>query len=334
MRTISTTSAIIQEDNAIYLNPVNKKRQINFDEELLVIFFSILNYIGDTYGFPKEINCNFDLITGKRFEKYRNGYGIIRLNQIKYKYFSDKALQLWKLCYAFFDKSRQIYVNTSQKEYLLVKSFHIVFEAIIDALVGDSPLPDGMDKKQEDGKIVDHLFTAKSLIEGEASNTYYIGDSKYYKMGNELGKESVYKQYTYARNVIQWNLDIFNDGKVPPSGIKLRDDETEGYNIIPNFSFRHRWMRNIVILLMVLRKLTERITGICRSSSKTDCLTETPCCCFITMLISCLSSRSMRGIIRMSSIIGRRISGLNSVRRFATGSSRILISTQCARSLQ
>lgn len=234
-RTICTTSAIIQGGDAIYLNPVNKKRKINFDEELLVIFFSILNYIGDTYGFPKEINCNFDLIKGKQFEKYRNGYGKVRLNQIKYKYFSDKALQLWKLCYAFFDKSHQIYVNTSQKEYLLVKSFHIVFEAIIDALVGDNPLPDGMDKKQEDGKIVDHLFTAKSLINDESSNTYYIGDSKYYKMGNELGKESIYKQYTYARNVIQWNLDIFNSGKKPASGIKLRDDETEGYNIIPNF---------------------------------------------------------------------------------------------------
>lgn len=234
-RNISTTSAIIQDGNAIYLNPVNKKRKINFDEELLVIFFSILNYIGDTYGFPKEINCNFDLIKGKQFEKYRNGYGKVRLNQIKYKYFSDKALQLWKLCYAFFDKSHQIYVNTSQKEYLLVKSFHIVFEAIIDALVGDNPLPDGMDKKQEDGKIVDHLFTAKSLINDESSNTYYIGDSKYYKMGNELGKESIYKQYTYARNVIQWNLDIFNSGRKPESGIKLRDDETEGYNIIPNF---------------------------------------------------------------------------------------------------
>lgn len=234
-RTISTTSAIIQGGDAIYLNPVNKKRKINFDEELLVIFFSILNYIGDTYGFPKEINCNFDLIKGKKFEKYRNGYGKVRLNQIKYKYFSDKALQLWKLCYAFFDKSHHIYVNTSQKEYLLVKSFHIVFEAIIDALVGDNPLPDGMDKKQEDGKIVDHLFTAKSLINDESSNTYYIGDSKYYKMGNELGKESIYKQYTYARNVIQWNLDIFNSGRKPESGIKLRDDETEGYNIIPNF---------------------------------------------------------------------------------------------------
>lgn len=234
-RTISTTTAIIQDGNAIYLNPVNKKRIVNFDEELLVIFFSILNYIGDKYGFPKEINCNFDLITGRQFEKYLNGYGRVRLNQIKYKYFSDKALLLWKLCYAFFDKSHQIFVNTNQKEYLLVKSFHVVFEAIIDALVGDTPLPDGMDKKQEDGKIVDHLFTAKSLIESETSNTYYIGDSKYYKMGNELGKESVYKQYTYARNVIQWNINIFNDGKTPSSGIKLRDDETEGYNIIPNF---------------------------------------------------------------------------------------------------
>lgn len=234
-RTISTTTAIIQDGNAIYLNPVNKKRIVNFDEELLVIFFSILNYIGDKYGFPKEINCNFDLITGRQFEKYLNGYGRVRLNQIKYKYFSDKALLLWKLCYAFFDKSHQIFVNTNQKEYLLVKSFHIVFESIIDALVGDNPLPDGMDKKQEDGKIVDHLFTAKSLIESETSNTYYIGDNKYYKMGNELGKESVYKQYTYARNVIQWNINIFNEGKTPSSGIKLRDDETEGYNIIPNF---------------------------------------------------------------------------------------------------
>ena len=110
-----------------------------------------------------------------------------------------------------------------------------MFEAIIDELVGDNPLPDGMEKKQEDGKIVDHLFTAQSLIDNEAKQTYYIGDSKYYKMGHELGSESVYKQYTYARNVIQWNLDIFNNGGQTPSGVKLRDDVTEGYNIIPNF---------------------------------------------------------------------------------------------------
>ena len=243
-RTIASTNAIVQNGQPIYLNPVNKKRRINFDEELLIIFFSILNYIGDTYGFPKEICCQYQLITGKRFETYLNGFGKIRLHQIKYKYFSDKALQLWNLCYAFFEQSKHVYVNTDRREYLLVKNFYIVFEAIIDELVGDNPLPDGMDKRQDDGKIVDHLFTAASLIESEhkpsdtdTRQTYYIGDSKYYKMGHELGRESVYKQYTYARNVIQWNLDIFNglNDTVKTSPVRLRDEQTEGYEIIPNF---------------------------------------------------------------------------------------------------
>ena len=232
-RTIGTTTAIVQRNRPIYLNPINKKRQINFDEELLIIFFSILNYIGDTYGFSKEINCQFDLIKGKMFETYLKGYGKTRLLQIKYKYFSDKALELWRLCFAFFDESRQIFINTEQKEYLLVKNFYIVFEAIIDELIGDKPLPDGMEKKQGDGKIVDHLFSAPSLIDGKAKQTYYIGDSKYYKIDHELSSESIYKQYTYARNVIQWNLDIFNDGR--KSDVRLRDEVTEGYNIIPNF---------------------------------------------------------------------------------------------------
>lgn len=243
-RTIASTNAIVQNGQPIYLNPVNKKRRINFDEELLIIFFSILNYIGDTYGFPKEICCQYQLITGKRFETYLNGFGKTRLHQIKYKYFSDKALQLWNLCYAFFEQSKHVYVNTDRREYLLVKNFYIVFEAIIDELVGDNPLPDGMDKRQDDGKIVDHLFTAASLTESEhkpsdthTRQTYYIGDSKYYKMGHELGRESVYKQYTYARNVIQWNLDIFNglNDTVKTSPVRLRDEQTEGYEIIPNF---------------------------------------------------------------------------------------------------
>lgn len=234
-RTIATQPAIVQGGTPIYLNPINKKRQINFDEELIIIFFSILNYIGDTYGFSKNIYIQFPLIEGSKFTKYINGYGCTRLRQIKYKYFSDKALELWHLCFAFFDESRRLQVSIEHKEYLLVKNFYIVFESIIDELIGDNPLPDGMDKKQEDGKIVDHLFTAKSLIDNENKQTYYIGDSKYYKMGHELGKESIYKQYTYARNVIQWNLDIFFNNEKPESGVNLRDELTEGYNIIPNF---------------------------------------------------------------------------------------------------
>lgn len=237
-RTISRSCVVVQNEEPIYINPVNKKRQINFDEELLVIFFSILSYISEKYGFTISTNCNYELIKGKQFEHYLKGFGIVRLRQIKYKYFSDKALQLWELCFAFFEQSHQVKVNSQLNEYLLVKNFNIVFEAIIDELVGDKQLPDRLNKKQEDGKIVDHLFMWDSLTTADASKkVYYIGDSKYYKIGNEVGKESVAKQYTYARNVIQWNLNLFLDGEEKPEryDYKLRDELTEGYNIIPNF---------------------------------------------------------------------------------------------------
>ena len=217
---------------------------------MLVIFFSILNYIGDQYGFAKDINCNFNLIKNKQFETYRNGFGKVRLQQIKYKYFSDKALELWELCYAFFDNANKIFTNKDQKEYLLVKNFNIVFEAIIDELIGDRDIPKGL-KEQEDGKRVDHMYTYKGLTSHEENKPiYYIGDSKYYKIGNKVGKESVYKQFTYARNVIQWNLNLFMNGdkgdkewigRVP----MLRDERTEGYNIIPNFFISARLNREL-----------------------------------------------------------------------------------------
>jgi len=244
-RTISKSQAIIQDgtggsrrQDVSYLNPVNKKRQINFDEELLVIYYSVLQHMHAEYGFPVRINVNFPLIQGEKFKRYINGYGKRRLKQIKYKYFSDKALELWKLCYAFFDRPDNIMLNVDQREYLLVKSFHIVFEAIIDELIaGDQTLPKEL-KDQPDGKRVDHIYQYQELTNNATDDhIYYIGDSKYYKRGNSLGKESVYKQFTYARNVIQWNIDLFNDGKAEDRNghVKLRDDVTEGYNIIPNF---------------------------------------------------------------------------------------------------
>lgn len=58
-RTIATQTALVQNGQPIYLNPVNKKRQINFDEELLVIFFSILNYMATPTAFPKNFAVSF-----------------------------------------------------------------------------------------------------------------------------------------------------------------------------------------------------------------------------------------------------------------------------------
>lgn len=236
-RTINHSAAIIQNDEPVYVNPVNKKRQVNFDEELLVIYYSILHYISQTYGFHVDITIGFPLITGSKFESYLNGRGVIRLRQIKYKYFSDKMLELWNLCYAFFAHRTEITTSAELKEYLLVKNFYVVFEAIIDELIGDSKeyLPKDF-KEQKDGKLVDHLYTYPGLIEvDDEQRTYYIGDSKYYKIGGSLGDTSIYKQYTYARNIVQYNIDLWMDENSPDPEVRLRDDVTEGYNIIPNF---------------------------------------------------------------------------------------------------
>lgn len=260
-RTISHSQAFLQKEAPIYLDPVNKKRQINFDEELFVIFFSILNHLNEKYGFRTPINFQYELINQRRFDQYLNGYGQTRLRQIKYKYFSDKALILWDLCYAFFNSAHKIAVNTDQREYLLAKSFEIVFEAMIDDLIGSnrSDIPKGL-KDQHDGKRVDHMYAYDALTRSDEDNTndqvYYIGDSKYYKNGSKLGRESIYKQYTYARNVIQWNIDLFmntdtsdmtederkdyDDDKARFGKVKIRKSEdegnfTEGYNVIPNF---------------------------------------------------------------------------------------------------
>lgn len=249
-KTIAKSQVVIQDNEPVYIDPITKKRRINFDEELLVIFYSILNYVKQTYGFPVEVNFNYDLITGKRFERYMPhrredgttdcGFGVRRLRQIKYKYFSDKALQLWDLCFAFFDQSKSVRINAQLNEFLLAKNFNIVFETIIDDLIGDSKFPDRLNKKQEDGKQVDHMYLYKSLTSVEPDKqVYYIGDSKYYKQKNPISKESVAKQYTYARNVIQWNLNLFfgedSESKPRETDFCLRDEITEGYNIIPNF---------------------------------------------------------------------------------------------------
>ena len=204
---------------------------------MLVIFYSILDYISKTYGFNVNIQMGFELIQGARFESYLRGFGVVRLKQIKYKYFSDKALELWNLCYAFFAHHTEITTSIELREYLLVKNFYVVFEAIIDELIGDrkDDLPQDF-KEQKDGKLVDHLYTYPGLIEAdEEQRTYYIGDSKYYKLGAKLGDTSIYKQYTYARNIVQYNIDLWLDSTKPNPEVRLRDDLTEGYNIIPNF---------------------------------------------------------------------------------------------------
>ena len=219
---------------------------VNFDEELLIIFFSILNYIKEEHGFSFYMNINYQLISHDKIKRSYIGknYGCRRLKQIKYKYFSDKALRIWDLCYAFFDREYKIAINRQAEDFLLAKDFDHRFEVMIDTLIGGedkNKLPKEL-TEQRDGKLVDHMFIGQGLIEQSnlpAELTYYIGDSKYYKRSKNdtvvLGDKSIYKQYTYAKNVIQWNMNLFLDDSDDGEQPQLRDALTEGYNPIPNF---------------------------------------------------------------------------------------------------
>ena len=245
-KTINSSQAIIQQGTPVYINPVNKKKMVNFDEELLIIYFSILNYIREVHGFSFEINIHYQLINPDRLKRayIDKNLGCRRLRQIKYKYFSDKALRIWDLCYAFFDREYKISMNRQAEDYLLAKNFEHIFEVMIDTLISGSDkhdLPKEL-TEQKDGKLVDHMFVGQGLIEQSdlsSELTYYIGDSKYYKRTRNdrthLGDKSIYKQYTYARNVIQWNMNLFLGGDNNDEQPQLRDILTEGYNPIPNF---------------------------------------------------------------------------------------------------
>ncbi len=245
-KTITSTNPIFLKGQPVYTDPVNRKKMVNFDEELLIIFFSILNYIKEEHGFSFDMNINYQLISHDKIKRTYIGknFGCRRLKQIKYKYFSDKALRIWDLCYAFFDREYKISINRQAEDFLLAKDFDHIFEVMIDTLIGGedkNKLPKEL-TEQRDGKLVDHMFIGQGLIEQSdlpAELTYYIGDSKYYKRSKNdtvvLGDKSIYKQYTYAKNVIQWNMNLFLDDSDDGEQPQLRDALTEGYNPIPNF---------------------------------------------------------------------------------------------------
>ena len=235
-KTVAQNKVLVQNGTPFYTSPINKKKRINYDEELLIIYYSILHHIKEKYNFNVHLNANFDLITGKKFEQYVKGMGKRRLKQIKYKYFSDRDLQIWDLCYAFFNQAYKVTIRSNVRDYLLVHDFHAVFEDMVDELLSDKDKEVQDMKTQEDNKRLDHLYRYFGLTE-EEKKTFYIGDSKYYPLGAKVSDTAVAKQYTYARNLVQYHMNLYNSDKEDERNkahIYL-DEETEGYDIVPNF---------------------------------------------------------------------------------------------------
>lgn len=229
-KTISKKYAIIQNNQPLYVDLATTRKRKNDDEELLIIFYSTLNYIREKYAFNFQIPENYNLIKGHQFEGFlRRGCRLLK--NIKYKYFSDKMICLYNLLFTYFERSERTQSKKRIEEILLIKNFNIVFEDMIDDLIGDSTLFPEL-KNHADGKQVDHIYKYKSLLVED--DIYFVGDSKYYKPHSSVGKNSKAKQFTYAKNVIQYNVDLFNSENLDDR-IRYRENETEGYNITPNF---------------------------------------------------------------------------------------------------
>ena len=233
-KTISKIQPILQNGEPFYAEFRNKNRVVNYDEEIIVLFYSVLDYLRQTYRFNVTPNVNYPLIPARKIQTIiDSGKGTRRLRAIRKKYFTDELVALWKLLYAFFEKAERIAAGKQKEEALMVRNYNIVFEDMIDVLIGDAKYDNY--RKLPDGKIIDHLYTDKSLTSD--GQIYFIGDSKYYKREEDIEGTSVFKQYTYAKNIIQLNIDEIL--KRTPSGrIRYRDAITEGYDITPNFFIR------------------------------------------------------------------------------------------------
>ena len=241
-KTISKTQPTIKDKTPYYVEFRNKNKVVNLDEELVVLFYSTLEYLCDTYNFRVKSDVQYELLSSQKIrDLIETKRGTRLLKKIRRKYFTDEFVKLWRLLYTFFDMAENIKSHKYHEDRLLVKNFNIVFEDMIDYLIGSKTegIPDEL-KNQADGKIVDHIYKAKSLIDD--SDIYYVGDSKYYAAWNEVGANSIYKQFTYAKNIVQFNINLLHhwepQHKSKDRHLPYRDSLTEGYNITPNFFIR------------------------------------------------------------------------------------------------
>ena len=235
-KTISKVQPALQDDVPVYMQFRNKTKVINYDEELIVLFFSVLDYLHDKYHFRILRNVNYTTYPKEVEKLVVSGKGTRLLRNIRRKYFKDELVKLWQLLNVFFEKAQTMQSKSFHEESLMVRNFNMVFEDMIDSLISDDTKEKHEKlKDQPDGKIVDHIYHYGSLVRED--DIYYIGDSKYYKEGRDPGENSIYKQFTYAKNVIQMNMDVTS----PHERIGRKnyyDDLTEGYNITPNFFIR------------------------------------------------------------------------------------------------
>jgi hypothetical protein len=230
-KTINNTLPLLKNNTPIYHQTFQKQQYVSNEDELLRIFFSVLKSFKDNYGFSMDVETNYDLIS--KIEDPSVSNRILRsLKQLQGSYFNDIFRRLLKMLVLYFEQQTQAGTQKAKEEYVLCSNYNIVFEDMIDKLLSQPIEEDDVKKMKNlpDGKIIDHLFEENALFDSD--RIYYIGDSKYYKETTALdNKYNVFKQWAYAKNIIQLEIDKRHNKTTR----RYRDDLTEGYNPSPNF---------------------------------------------------------------------------------------------------
>ena len=108
-KTIRTTSPILKGNKPYYLDCKTKEKTINYDEELICLFYSTLDYLRHSYHFVVKHHLNFEMEKPHRIAAMiESGKGTRRLRGMRGKYFTDELVQLWHLLYAFYERAEEV----------------------------------------------------------------------------------------------------------------------------------------------------------------------------------------------------------------------------------
>ena len=285
-RTVRKSNPIIDASKRpIYIDLHNKKKIVNYEEELIIMFLSILNFFNDEHVLDIKIDKIYNIAKGSSFKSLKSN-GKAKLRKIKHRYYSDVMKQMFRLCEIYFKTNDTSTLKKGKPDFMAVNKYNTVFEAMLEKLLTGGVDEDTIKnkakislkqlKQNRDGKIIDHIYKDRSLI-NEGDYIYFIADAKYYSpeiikdddsessrdesdeennirkalklyeeeeiSGVKDSSHSFYKQFTYAKNTIQLNVELFyNDdkknikvNKLNLERVNYRDEITEGYNITPNF---------------------------------------------------------------------------------------------------
>lgn len=228
--------------DVLYPAPVYARQDIDVDHRLFVLFLSIVRYV-KKYGCRIAVEFDIDLLPDKELEGLcADKRGCRLLKSIRDMYFSDIALEMWQLCYDFFDRN----VDTrseGHEEYFYTQSFQLVFEKMVDTIIAD---PDEARKYSSAWARIDHVFEGLDPAIPD-STTLYILDSKCYEEKEEKGErretlsgfrsnlhhdsDSAHKQKAYVDKIYG---DVAKRGGTTENGIQLLDYENESHRFIPN----------------------------------------------------------------------------------------------------